>query len=53
MAPKVRRLKRPEPLRAFRRWRCRRAFARLSEANKAVVRLVGDDPDSLIDRGKL
>ncbi|HET8550919.1 MAG TPA: hypothetical protein VFM97_00400 [Gammaproteobacteria bacterium] len=39
--------------RMFRRWRCRRHFARLSPANKAIVRFVGDDPDSLIERGKL
>ena len=36
-----------------RRRRCRRDFARLPLEVKASIRYMGEDPDSLIKRGKL
>jgi len=41
------------PLKKIRRWKCRRDFSRLDEDHQKIITYIGDDPESLIKRGKL
>lgn len=39
--------------RALRRWRARRQYARLDKTWQKLIAFIGEDPESLIERGLL